>query len=550
MLDNHFKSPAMRNATYMSPQMQNELLEIISKRIILRDLVHKIKEAKYFSIMADEVTSHNSEQLALCIRFVDGSNNIREEFISFSNVKRITGEHLALEILQVLQNLDLQVENVRGQGYDGASSMSSGRVGVQARIQEHAPLATYIHCSGHCLNLVISRSCALPEVHNVVEKMKHCCRFFQLSPKRNGLLQLVVKNRLTDHVSQRKAIIDLCKTRWAEHHIAYQHFYQSFTYIVEALKLITSGQHIEDHGDLYGDWDTNSHSDAQQILNSITTFDFIVVFLTIYQYLSHLSGITIQLQGTCLDIIEAHSMITSTKDVYREERRTVDVGFQAIFDQSVRLAEKVSVIPIMPRQAQRQLHRSNVPAVSVVDYYWKNVAVPFLDHIISNLDERFSSLTVTASSLLGLVPSVICTKEPDISAAIQMYRQDLPSPELIPSEILRWKMRFQAMPPDKRPSTPSGALKECNPTYFHNVGTLLKLICTLPVTSCECERSASTLRRLHTYLRASMSQQRLTSLALMHIHYDHNINFDEVVDIYAHLHPRRLELDSLINPIH
>ena len=204
----------------------------------------------------------------------------------------------------------------------------------------------------------------------------------------------------------------------------------------------------------------------------------------------------------------------------------------------------------MPRQAQRQLHRSNAPAVSVVDYYWKNVAVPFLDHIISNLDERFSSLTVTASSLLGLVPSVICTKEPDISAAIQMYRQDLPSPELIPSEILRWKMRFQAMPPDERPSTPSGALKECNPTYFPNIGTLLKLICTLPVTSCECERSASTLRRLHTYLRASMSQQRLTSLALMHIHYDHNINFDEVVDIYAHLHPRRLELDSLINPIH
>jgi hypothetical protein len=548
VLDSHFKSPAMRNATYVSPQTQNALLEIVSKHIILRDLVNEIKEAKFFSIMADEVTSHNSEQLALCIRFVDASCDIREEFISFSNVKRITGEHLASEILEILQNLDLQVENVRGQSYDGASCMSSGRVGVQARIREHAPLATYIHCSSHCLNLVISRSCALPEVHNVVQKMQHCCRFFQLSPKRNGLLQLVVQNRLKDHVSQRRAILDLCKTRWAERHIAYQHFYQSFTYIVEALELISFGEHIEDHGVLYADWDTHSRSDAQQILNSITTFDFIVVFLTIYQYLSHLSGITIQLQGTCLDIIEAHSMITSIKAVYHRERSTVDVGFQAIYDQSIRIAEKVAVTPIMPRQAQRQLHRSNVPADSVIEYYQKNVAIPFLDHIISNLENRFSSLGVTASSLLGLVPSVLCNKEPDISAAIKMYQQDLPSPELIPSEILRWKMRFESIPSIKRPSTPSAALKECNPAYFPNIGTLLKLVCTLPVTSCECERSASTLRRLHTYLRASMSQQRLTSLALMHIHYGHSIDFDEVVDIFARLHPRRLELDSLINP--
>ena len=29
-------------------------------------------------------------------------------------------------------------------------------IGVQAQIRQDAPLATYMHCSGHCLNLVIS----------------------------------------------------------------------------------------------------------------------------------------------------------------------------------------------------------------------------------------------------------------------------------------------------------------------------------------------------------------------------------------------------------
>ena len=34
--------------------------------------------------------------------------------------------------------------------------MSSSRVGVQAHIHNEASLATYVHCSGYCLNLVIS----------------------------------------------------------------------------------------------------------------------------------------------------------------------------------------------------------------------------------------------------------------------------------------------------------------------------------------------------------------------------------------------------------
>ena len=39
---------------------------------------------------------------------------------------------------------------------------------------------------------------------------------------------------------------------------------------------------------------------------------------------------------------------------------------------------------------------------------------------------------------------------------------------------------------------------------YPNIRVLLQVACTLPVTSCECERSASALRRLHNYMRASM----------------------------------------------
>ena len=75
---------------------------------------------------------------------------------------------------------------------------------------------------------------------------------------------------------------------------------------------------------------------------------------------------------------------------------------------------------------------------------------------------------------------------------------------------------------------------------------LLKICATIPTTSCECERSASSLKRRHTYNRACMSQERLLSLALMHIHYSVKIVLDEVVNLFATKHPWRLELGTML----
>ena len=536
---------------YMSSTTQNELIDIISNHIILRELIDEIKSAKFFAVMADEVTSHNREQLALCVRFVDKDNNIREEFVQFKKVERITGKYLADVIINTLKSLGLEIKNLRGQGYDGAANMSSPKVGVQAQIRKEAPLATYIHCSGHCLNLVISHSCAFPQIRNALDKMKNVCLFFKLSPKRNELLELIVEKNLKDHESKRKAILELCKTRWAARQEAYQHFYQSYAFIVDALEMIGYGytHHIDKYGDLYADWDTANRSEAQQILRSITNFEFLVVFMSLYQYLSHLAGITVQLQKSSLDIIKAHNMIEEVKEVYTSERANVDSSFAKIYAQAVRFGKTVKSDPAIPTVTTKQQHRYNIPSFSVEEHYKRNVAIPLLDHIISSLDERFTPLTATAVSLLGLVPAVLCQEEIDMSSVLEMYGSDLPSPELFTQELTRWKLKYMKIPCEARPKSPAAAIKECDRDHFPNIIVLLQIACTLPVTSCECERSASALKRLNTYMRASMGQERLSSLALIHIHYDQHIDLDAVVDIYARIHPRRLQLDSLIKPL-
>ena len=66
----------------------------------------------------------------------------------------------------------------------------------------------------------------------------------------------------------------------------------------------------------------------------------------------------------------------------------------------------------------------------------------------------------------------------------------------------------------------AASLKACDPDDFPNLYILFKIAATLPVTSCECERSISTMRRLNNYVRCTMGASRLSSLAIMHIKYE------------------------------
>ena len=56
----------------------------------------------------------------------------------------------------------------------------------------------------------------------------------------------------------------------------------------------------------------------------------------------------------------------------------------------------------------------------------------------------FFGLSRTATSLLSLTPSILCsenTESTDINDAVSMYKDDLESPELVGQEVLMWKKR-------------------------------------------------------------------------------------------------------------
>ena len=70
--------------------------------------------------------------------------------------------------------------------------------------------------------------------------------------------------------------------------------------------------------------------------------------------------------------------------------------------------------------------------------------------------------------------------------------------------------------------------------------TIISIACILPVSTCECERSFSTLRLVKNYLRTSMGGNRLNSLMLLGIHDKRaeQLNLNTVVDKFGRRFPK------------
>ncbi|KAK4876297.1 hypothetical protein RN001_012719 [Aquatica leii] len=132
--------------------------------------LNKIKESKFFTIMADETTDLSvKEQLTICISyFITKEYKIEEDFIKFVDVVELTGENLASSILQELSKFYPDLVNCRGQAFDEAFNMSGIFKGVQARISQIQPLAIYSYCANHRLNLAISKACSVATIRNTM----------------------------------------------------------------------------------------------------------------------------------------------------------------------------------------------------------------------------------------------------------------------------------------------------------------------------------------------------------------------------------------------
>ena len=83
VLEQHL-SIAARNATYTSNTIQNQIISILADQVI-QSIISRVKAAKWFSVIADEVTDVSSkEQLSFALQYVDSAMLlVREDLVGF-----------------------------------------------------------------------------------------------------------------------------------------------------------------------------------------------------------------------------------------------------------------------------------------------------------------------------------------------------------------------------------------------------------------------------------------------------------------------------------
>lgn len=118
LLYRHLHQPRARNATYLSPRSQHDIIAIIGYDIVRSKILSEVKEARFYSILADEVSSHNVEHLCLCLRFVDAQSQIREEFITFLKLECVRAVDITDAIVKCLEGLGLSM-NCGGKAMTG-----------------------------------------------------------------------------------------------------------------------------------------------------------------------------------------------------------------------------------------------------------------------------------------------------------------------------------------------------------------------------------------------------------------------------------------------
>ena len=278
-------------------------------------------------------------------------------------------------------------------------------------------------------------------------------------------------------------------------------------------------------------------------------FQFIVSLVVTRAVLDRTLPATKLLQTKNADIIDGIDIVSSLKDLAHSMLVDAREYHNDWYSRALKLAEQVNIQESKRRTCIRQVHRSNPNYDTIPDYYFKTVTVELLAHLCNQLEIRFDSSSMISYQGISIVPSKLISSfysnnninwRESFRCFVNFYEDDFPKLQVLKGELDAWE-RFWVAYKKSHPNTVLQTLKIMSPfaDSFPDIHIALRLLATLPITSCECERSFSAMKKLKNYTRSTMTGERLDGIALMYIHFNIDLDLKEVIRIFALMGPRR-----------
>ncbi|XP_068671313.1 uncharacterized protein [Montipora foliosa] len=160
-------------------------------------------------------------------------------------------------------------------------------------------------------------------------------------------------------------------------------------------------------------------------------------------------------------------MISGTEKELNEKRDEAEAVFKRWYSNAVELSSDL-VITVTLHKVQQST----------------NTQILISGYILNCF--TFGNTQKTSVQLLGLVPSITMSHtDANIDAVSEMYSSYLPNPQTLDVEYHRWTRKWHSE--RTQPDALQHALEACDADIFPNIHCLLRIACTIPVTSSDNE---------------------------------------------------------------
>lgn len=394
--------------------------------------------------------------------------------------------------------------------------------GLQALVKAEQPRAVFVHCAAHRLNLVVQDSFStVRELRDVLHQLGRLVEFVRESPKR--LAGFAAKQPSS-------ALRPLCPTRWLCREASVRSVLKCYRELVEYLE------------ELAADTKANpeASSTASGFAKEITSFSFYFGASLALKLLDAITPVIKAVQGPRTDLQQGLAMVRALQETLAGQRNRFDSFWEQVTQDAKDAGADEPVLP-RARRPPKRIDDGAPPHVdnSPKDRY-RRLYIEGLDAISSSLLTRFG-MTSDASTLEEAERALTSGNRELLNKTAAFYGLNSARlqthVEMMHDYAASHKIPLSCLQEVRDLMQSDGNAK----SMVTEVKALLKLLLTAPLTSCTAERSFSMLRRLKSWLRSTMTQHRLNSVAICAAYPDElrSLNVARIVDGFIRSKPVR-----------
>ncbi|XP_024178762.2 zinc finger MYM-type protein 1-like [Rosa chinensis] len=492
------------NAKYISPSIQKQLLNILGNKV-RNKIREEVGDSKYCILVDEAVDISSKEQITIILRFVDCQD----------------------EISKVLTMYNLQVRNMRGQGYDGASNMRGIYNGLQALFLEECPYAYYVHCFAHRLQLSLNATTkGVPEIWPFFSTLSLIVNFVDSSAKRHSVLKAVRKEEIAYLVAcgqlqtgtganQVCTLQRAAATRWSSHFRSIKSLIELFSSTKKTLNYMIEQGPLELQGEVVA------------VLKAMRSFDLVFCLLLMHKLMKITKVLCQTLQRKSLDFVHAMKFVGHTKSFLQEIR---EEGWDDLVRNVETFCEKHDIdMPDMNARYKDGTGRrcQQRDFITVEHHYHIDVFNALVDFQLSELNRRFSDQTsklLILSSTLDPRDNFINFKtEGACNLAKKYYPEDFVDSEMFALELecayyekdMRSDPKFQNL--ESISDLCRMLVQTKKSEFFPMLYKLICLVLTISVSTATTERVFSVMNIIKNKLRNMMEDEFLGDCMVLHI---------------------------------